>query len=403
VFQKLALRRVINASGTMTTLGASRVSPEVIEAMSAILPHFVEIGALQRAASQAISSATGAEAGCLTASCAAGISLAVAAAMTRLDLAAIERLPETSGLKNEVILQKGHEVNYGANVSQNIRLTGAKLLEIGSVSGCGVYQLRGAIGPQTAAAVFVVSHHTVQSGLIPLEDFCRAAHDAGVPVIVDAASEYDLRGFLTQGADIVLYSAHKFMGGPTAGIIAGRADLVHACYANQERGLGRAMKLGKESMVGSIAALERWAGLDHASIQTQEQARVRLALERLKGVRGLSTETEADPTHNPITRVLVRVNPNQAGLSAFELASRLSDGDPSIKVRDHHTDRGYFLLDPCNLEDQEMELVCQRMLEILSNTDPSRIPAPTPSLADRSAQAMLAWTGVRTADVRKGG
>lgn len=400
LFAAFNLRRVINASGTMTTLGASRVSPEVIEAMGAILPYFVEIAELQRAASQAIAKATGAEAGCVSACAAAGITVSVAASMTGLDLAAIERLPDSSGFKNEVILQKGHEVNYGANVSQNIRMAGAKVVEIGTVSGCGVYQLKGAITPQTAAAVYVISHHTVQSALIDLESFCQACHQAGVPVIVDAASEYDLRGLLAKGADVVLYSAHKFMGGPTAGILAGRADLIHACYANQERGVGRAMKVGKESIAGAIVALERWQKLDHAAIQKAEIGRVEIALNALSGVRGLHLETEPDPTYNPITRVLVRVIPEEAGLSAYELSQQLAQGDPTIKVRNHHTDRGYFLLDPCNLEDAEMELVCARIKEILSASDASRTPAAPPNLADLSAQAMHNWPGAKGGEKR---
>lgn len=407
LFAKYGLRRVINASGTMTTLGASRVSAEVIEAMGSLLPHFVEVSDLQRAASQAIAKATKGEAGCLTASVAAGISVSVAAAMTGLDLAAIERLPDTTGLKNEVILQKGHEVNYGASVSQNIRMTGARAIEIGTVSSCGVYQLKGAITPQTAAAVFVISHHTVQSGMIGLVDFCKACHGFGVPVIVDAASEYDLKGLLAAGADIALYSAHKFMGGPTAGIIAGRAELVHACYANQERGIGRAMKIGKESIIGTIAALERWAQLDHAEMQRQEMGRVSIALKRLSKVRGLRLETEPDPTHNPIVRVLVRVVPEEAGLSAYELSVKLAEGNPTIKVRNHHTDLGHFLLDPCNLEDSEMEVLCERIAEIVGKTSRDRNPIPTPSMADVSAQAMLNWPGARVSksktDTTKGG
>src|SRR5438128_10892299 len=200
----LGLRKVINASGTMTALGASAVSPEVIAAAASILPHFVVMTELQAAASRSIADATGAEAGCVTACVAAGITLGVAACMTGIEMARIEQLPDTRGMKNEVLLQKGHNVNFGASVSQMIALSGARVLEVGNATSCGAYQLRGAIGPQTAAAVYVVSHHTVQSGLIDLSTFCATCHDAGVPVIVDAASEYNLRGFLSQGADLVL-------------------------------------------------------------------------------------------------------------------------------------------------------------------------------------------------------
>jgi D-glucosaminate-6-phosphate ammonia-lyase len=116
----------------------------------------------------------------------------------------------------------------------------------------------------------VVSHHTVQFGLIPFEEFVAVAHAKGVPVIVDAASEYDLKRFIAGGADLALYSAHKFLGGLTAGIVAGKKALVRAAYF-QNGGIGRGMKVGKEGIVGAIAALEQWQQRDHAAIRARER------------------------------------------------------------------------------------------------------------------------------------
>ena len=123
--KQLGLRPVINVSGTMTALGACIAAPGVVGAVSAILSEFVEIDDLQRRASVAIARACQTEAGFVTASCSAGITLGVAAAMTGADLAAIERLPDTTGLKNEVVILAGHMVSYGAPVEQAIRLAGA--------------------------------------------------------------------------------------------------------------------------------------------------------------------------------------------------------------------------------------------------------------------------------------
>lgn len=389
----LGLRQVINASGTMTALGASSVSAEVIAAATSILPRFVLMTELQAAASRAIAEATGAEAGCVTASVASGISVAVAACMTGAELSRIEQLPDTRGLRNEVLLQKGHDVNFGASISQMIALTGAQVVEVGTATSCGAYQLRGAVTEQTAAAVYVVSHHTVQSGLIDLRTFCTVCHEAGVPVVVDAASEYDLRGFLSQGADVVLYSAHKFLGGLTAGIIAGGLDLVRACYL-QERGIGRAMKVGKEGIVGAVAALERWKTLDHDAIHQQEARRVESAVQRLRGLDGLEVDLEPDPTGNPITRVKVTVVPERAGVTAFQLARRLAEGNPAIVVRDHHVDRGYLLLDPCNLSDEEMDQVCAKIAETLRKTPGQVQTSQVPSMADVWAHGITQWPGV---------
>ncbi|MGH7212877.1 MAG: aminotransferase class V-fold PLP-dependent enzyme, partial [Acetobacteraceae bacterium] len=224
--ERLGLRPIINVSGTMTGLGASIAVPDAVAAVAAILPQFVQIADLQRRASAAIARATGAEAGFITASAAAGITLAVAGAITGTDLAAIERLPDVGESPHEVAIQVGHMVGYGAPIDQAIRLAGGRVVPVGQATEAHAYQLAGAIGPRTAAILYVVSHHTVEYGQLSLEAVVEIAHERDVPVIVDGASEYDLRGFLVRGADIAAYSAHKFLGGPTAGIVAGRKELV---------------------------------------------------------------------------------------------------------------------------------------------------------------------------------
>ncbi|HUG61803.1 MAG TPA: aminotransferase class V-fold PLP-dependent enzyme, partial [Methylomirabilota bacterium] len=245
---RLGLRHIINVSGTMTALGASIVVPEAVSAMAEMATQWVEMDDLQRKASRIVTRLCGGEAGFITASCSSGIAMAVAGAMTGDNLLAIERLPDdTEGLKTDVIIQLGHIVNYGAPVDQSIRLTGARMVTAGTVSVTQDYHVAEAIRDRTAAGLYVVAHHTVQYGMLSLEEFCEICHARDVPVIVDAASEYDLRGFLRRGADVVIYSGHKFLGGPTSGIVTGRKDLVRAAYL-QNRGLARGMKVGKESV-----------------------------------------------------------------------------------------------------------------------------------------------------------
>ncbi|WP_135551934.1 PLP-dependent aminotransferase family protein [Paenibacillus cymbidii] len=386
------LRPVINAAGTMTYLGASRVAPRVIDAMSRVLPAFVNMSDLQRRASRVIARATGGEAGCVTASAAAGISVAVAACMTGDDLYRIEQLPDTLDGKSEVIVQKGHVVGYGASLSQAIRLTGATCIEIGAVSGCAGYQLRGAINERTAAVVYVVSHHTVQTGMIGLRDCCAMAAEYGVPVIVDAASEYDLTGFLAAGAALAIYSGHKFLGGPTSGIIAGRKPLVRTCYM-QEKGIGRGMKVGKESIVGAMEALEAWLARDADAIRAAEEARIARAEQTLGALEGMRVFRIADPTGNPIVRLAVAPDPLRCGLDASALSRLLAAGEPSVRVRAHEAELGYFQLDPCNVTDEEMDVVCARIAELVrgerSKTSGAAPTAPTP--ADAALADLLRW------------
>ena len=360
ILERYGLSSVINVSGTMTTLGASRVVPEAIEAGAAIQPHFVRIDALQRRASETIARLTGAEAGFVTACSAAGIAVSVAGCMTGTNLGAIERLPDTEGMKDEVIVQAGHLVHYGAPIAQAVRITGARVVPLGSAALVHAYHMEDRINERTAAAVFVVSHHVVQEGQIPMAEFIAVCKAKGVPTVFDMASEYDLRGALELGADLVIYSSHKFLGGPTGGIVAGRKDLVRAAYL-QNRGLGRHMKVGKEGIVGTIAALEAWEKRDHAAAKAREETTVRYWLDALAKVPGLRLDLHHDWTDNPIDRLRVTVIPDEAGLYGWELADRLAAGTPSIQVRDDLIEHGYFFLDPCNLLPGEEKVVAERI------------------------------------------
>ena len=388
----LGLRPIINVSGTMTSLGASIVVPEAVATVSAILPQFVEIGDLQKKASRTIARLCGAEAGFVTASCSAAITLAVAGAMTGCDLAAVERLPNTDGLKNEVLIMTGHMVGYGAPVEQGIRLSGAKVVPVGQATSAHGYQLNGAINERTAAAVYVVSHHTVQYGQIPLKEFVEICHARGVPVIVDAASEYDLKGFLATGADIALYSSHKFLGGPTGGIVAGRTELVRATYM-QNMGIGRGMKIGKEGILGTIAALEAWEKRDHAAVRERETRYLELWEQTLSGRPGVTPIREADPTNNPLDRLKVAIEPKGAHITAWDLADALAAGQTPIIVRDHEVEHGYFYLDPCNLHPGQERIVAERLVEELDKARRSNeiIATPLEARRNRASQAIMRW------------
>ncbi|UWU24848.1 aminotransferase class V-fold PLP-dependent enzyme (plasmid) [Rhizobium sp. CB3060] len=388
----VGLRPVINVSGTMTSLGASIVVPQAIAAMGSILPQFVEINDLQRKASAVIGRLTGGEAGFVTASCSAGISLAVAAAITGNDLAAIERLPDVRGDKNEVIVQMGHVVSYGAPVDQAVRLAGGKVVLIGQATSTYRHHLEGAITEKTAAALYVVSHHVVGYGMLSLKEFCEIAHAKGVPVIVDAASEYDLRIFLEQGADLVLYSGHKFLGGPTSGIVAGRKDMVRNTFL-QNLGIGRGMKVGKESIFGVMAALEAWETRDHAGIRERETGYLHLWHDRFDGRPGIKAVIEPDPTNNPLDRLRLTIDAREAHITAWDLADALARGTPPIIVRDHEVEHHYFYLDPCNLHPGEEIIVASRIGEELDKAQASNEIIAT-SLEDRSRRrfdGLLRW------------
>lgn len=388
----IGLRPVINVSGTMTSLGASIVVPEAIAAMSSILPQFVEINDLQRKASAIIARLTGGEAGFVTASCSAGISLAVAGTITGNNLLAIEKLPEVTTEKNEVLVQMGHVVSYGAPVDQAIRLAGGKVIYVGQATSTHRFHMENAITEKTAAAVYVVSHHVVDYGLLNLKEFVEIAHAKGVPVIVDAASEYDLKIFLAQGADLALYSGHKFLGGPTSGIVAGKKELVRNAFL-QNMGIGRGMKVGKESIFGVMAALEAWEKRDHAGIRERETGYLNLWKEKLEGRPGVTALIEPDPTNNPLDRMRVIVKADEAHITAWDLADALARGTPPIIVRDHEVEHHYFYLDPCNLHPGQEKIVASRLAEELDKARASNeiIATPIENRSKHRFDGALRW------------
>jgi len=382
-FERYGLRRVINVSGTETPYGASPVRPEVIEAIDAIVPHSVLMVELQSAASTVIARAFGAEAGCVTGCTAAGISIAVAACMTGRDLGLVEQLPDPTGMKTGVVMQKGHEVTYGQNVSQNVRLTGARVVEIGAATQCGVYQLRHALTDETAAALYVVSHLTVQNRLIDLETFCAVCHEHGVPVIVDAASQPDPRPYLEAGADLVLFSAQKAFSSITAGVVVGRRDLVQAC-AYQEHGIGRPMKPGKEAVAGAIAAIEAWLADDHGLRREALEARLARAKERLQTIDGMSVRRHGRQ------QLELAIDPAVAGVSASDLARALAAEDPAILLWHHYAPAGLLLLNLGKVNDETADYVCARIAARCGETVAAP-PGRPPNLGDELAEQLARW------------
>lgn len=385
--------RVVNVSGTMTSLGASLVHPEVAKAAADALGRFVRIHEMQAQASRAIAELTGSQAGFLTASASAGITLAIAGAITGMDPAKAEALPKNPGPRCEVVVQTGHLCGYGAPVSTAVELAGGTVRAIGQSTLCMDHQLAGAITENTAAALYVVSHHVVAYGQIPFERFVAICRERNVPVIVDAASEYDLTGFIEKGADIAIYSAHKFLGGPTAGIVAGKRDAVRAAYL-QNVGIGRGMKIGKESIAGAIAAMRRWLVRDHAAIRAEERAALDLWMSAFGGNPGIRPEIVADPTSNPLDRLQVNVDPKAAGTTAAAIARHLAGLDPAIVVRDHEVELNYFQLDPCNLAPGQANIVAETVGAVLKNAAaiPTR-PDDLDGARNGGVNAYLNWQG----------
>ena len=382
---------IINVSGTMTGLGSSVVAPQVRAEVDNAMAHFVLIHDLQVHASRIICQLTHAEAGFLTASASAGITLAVAATLTGCDPAKIEALPKSTGAKNKVVVQVGHLCHYGAPLSTAIELCGAQVHTFGQSTQATDHQLKAALNENTTAAVYVVSHHVVHYGQIPFRRFAEICNERQIPVIVDAASEIDLTSFIADGATIAIYSGHKFLGGPTSGIVAGQKEAVCAAYM-QNMGIGRGMKIGKESIVGTIAAMEQWLRRDHKDIQRLELVSLKAWQAALDGAKGIRAQIVDDPTGNPIQRLEIRIDERETGANAAYFTHALSMRNPAIIVRNHELEAGIFQLDPCNLQPDESELVTAALSELMGATanrnDRKIIPCDT---RNETVLAYLEW------------
>lgn len=363
VFESFGLRKVINASGKMTALGASAVSNEVAEALKKASQDYVDIDEMMEFAGKVIAEYTGAEDGCPTCGAAAGIAISVASVITGNNLTLIERMPDSEGLKNEIIIQKGHQVHFGANIGQMIRIGGGKLVEVGSANKVEADHIEQAITDKTAALFYVKSHHTVQKGMQPIQTMMEIANKHKIPFIIDAAAEEDFEKYIEMGADIVIYSGGKALEGPTSGFICGKKEWMEVCR-KQYKGIGRPMKIGKEGVAGLITALKQYPFKEENAEEQIE--RMNKLCKSLEEVKGLKCSIKQDEAGRAIYRAQIEVDSLQTGVTAEQLLHRLETGNPAIYLRHHYVNIGVLAVDPRPLLKGQEEIIAQTIKNILN-------------------------------------
>ncbi len=358
---RYGLTRVINAAGTYTPLGVSRSSETVSAAAAAALREFFVIDELQAAASDALARMTGAEAAAVAHCAAAGITLAVAAAMAGGDADKVAALPDAAGMPARVVLPAGHAVDYGHPIVQDVRLAGATPVLAGTDAACSAEELATALAHADTACLLLVSSRLTRGRPVDLAEAVAAAHRRGVPAIIDGAAQ-DLRigELLATGADLVVLSAQKYLASPTAGLVVGRRDLVAAVRAH-EKGIGRAMKATKEAIVGVLAALEERQGLDLGAWRQAQADKVARFVEAAGRIAGIAAEAVADPAGMPFPRARLAVDPARAGADAAALVRALREGTPSIRVMEHEVAAGRLLLELVPLGHDEIDLIVERL------------------------------------------
>jgi L-seryl-tRNA(Ser) seleniumtransferase len=366
IYEELSVRPLINAGAHFTRLGGSVMPRAVVEAMVEAAKHHINLEELQRAVGKKLAELTHNEAAYVSCGAAAGITIATAALVAGDDPRAINQLPDTTGLKNEVIIHKAHRNGY----DHAIRQVGVKIVEIGTESKTEPAELEAAISDKTAA-IFWFEGLMTGPGDIPLPTVIEIANRYGVPVVVDGADQVppaeNLWRFTQMGAALAIFSGGKDLRGPqSSGLVVGRADIIEKMRVNgnPHASIGRPMKVGKEEMVGLLTAVKLYLTRDHEARVSQDEETVVgwcSALNRVPGVRA----ERAFPgiVGQPMPRARVTIDAAQAGMSGEEIIEALRAGTPSIEV--HAEEENEFFLNPMTLQEGEDQIVLDRLLAIL--------------------------------------
>lgn len=361
VYQELGVRPLINAAGTYTMLGGSLVRPEVMEAMQSASRQFVNIVELHQAVGKRIAERVGCEAALVTAGAASALTLATAACVAGKDQEKIRRLPDTNGMKNEVIIQKAHRYGY----DHAVRNVGVKLVEVETRQ-----DLEKAVGERTAMLLFFNDNDPL--GKIHVEEFAQLGKKLNVPTLNDAAAEIppaeNLSRFLKLGYDLVTFSGGKGLRGPqSTGLLLGRKDLIEAAALNNNPHtdtVGRTNKVDKEDIVGMWAAVEAFSKEDHTAVWKEWEKRVQTIAATVAAIQGVKTETFVPPIANHVPHL--RLTWDVSKLKPADVIKQLREGEPKIEVRPmiaEGIEVSVWMLEP-----GQAEIVGKRLAALLAKT-----------------------------------
>ena len=376
IYKRLGIRTVINGNATLTRLGGSIMPPEVVAAMVDASKHFVDIIELQKRVGEEIAKLTHNEAAYVSCGAAAGLTLSTAACITGLDPVKRENLPlgTSSGrggfqpptMKNEVIVHRHGRVGYDFAVRQ----VGVSFVEIGDENGTTSDALENAITEKTAA-IFYFANPSREHLWVPYEQAISIAKKHDVPLIVDAAAQLpppeNLWRFTQMGADLALFSGGKGLHGPqSSGLIVGKKSLIEAIAFNGPPNpfIGRGMKVGKEEMVGLLAAVEWYLNQDHEKLQQSYEDQVTYYTEVFKNIQGVTVHRSfPSEAGQPMPRTEIRFDVEELGITRNEILQQLQTGEPAIDIAGAGANG--VLINGQTLMPEEIEIIANRLKEIL--------------------------------------
>ena len=371
VYRRIGVEPIINGATTMTYLGGSLMPAEVLEAMRQASKCFVDMYELQAAVGRRIAELTRNEAAFVSGGAAAGLCLSAAVCIARDTEDGVLRAADLDGLPRDVIIHRAHRIPYDAA----IELVGGRLVEIGSETGTTEADLTGALGPGTAAILFVAGAHLAR-GALPLEVVIRIATASNVPVIVDAAAQLppveNLWAFSAAGADIVLFSGGKGLSGPAStGLVLGPRRYVERFERNAapRQRVGRPMKVGKEDLIGILAAVEWYLRQDHPALAARYEAMVDHLVAWGRGRPDVAVERMTPgQAGQPTPRALIRLLPPLAARRDQILAA-LRAQPPRVELLPEGDDALYFA--PETLVPGEESVVTRRLGSVLDGSSHS--------------------------------
>lgn len=360
-FKELSVGTFINAAGTYTTLTASLMTPETVQAIEYASKHFVRLQELHDAVGKRIAELIGCEAAMVSSGAAGALTCGTAACVAGSNQEFIRRLPDIDGMKNEVIVQKSHRYGY----DHAVRNAGIRFVEIETAE-----ELERAVNPKTAMMLFFNAADPSKSR-ITAEQFVALAKKHGIPTMNDAAADTPpldtLSKFTKMGFDLVVFSGGKGIRGPqSAGLLLGRKDLIEAARLNSSPysdSLGRGLKVNKEELLGMMVAVEVFVKKDHQAEWREWERRTRQIMDSVNSVRGVKTEVKVPEISNRVPHVHITWDADKVKIKPTEVVKALREGTPSIEVTPGPSDRltvAVWMLQP-----GEAEVVAKRIREIL--------------------------------------
>jgi D-glucosaminate-6-phosphate ammonia-lyase len=372
VYERIGVRPFVNCTSTYTINGGSAALPEVVEAIHEAAFYHVNLDELMAKAGPRIAELLGAEAAMVSSGAAGAVTCGTLACVAGGDPEKAQQLPDTTGIRNEVVVPKWSRSTY----DHAVRTTGIRMVEVDSLS-----DLEKAFGPRT-----VMSHAQVNvlrdGNPFSLAEFVAASHKNGVPVLIDAAADLPLvpNPLLSQGVDLVAYSGGKILRGPqTAGILLGRKDLITAAFMNSapHHAFARAMKVSKEEIMGAVAAVEALVNgpRDRQAEDDLWRSWYKQISGRIDKVDGVKTNVRQPRTAANYPVLNVEWDPRKIGLTAGEVGKMLLDGEPRVMTHAGGTGNA-FIIRPCAMYESEQKMVAERLYDIFSNAPGEKPKAP---------------------------